>query len=80
MDIRILSQFVTIAEELNITKAAEKLYMSQPPLSIQIKKLEDELDTKLFIRGKRHLQLTESGKLLYRHAKEIISLVKRLKK
>ena len=42
MDIRILSQFVTIAEELNITKAAEKLYMSQPPLSSQIKKLEDE--------------------------------------
>lgn len=75
MDIRILSQFVTIAEELNITKAAEKLYMSQPPLSSQIKKLEDELDTKLFIRGKRHLQLTESGKLLYRHAKEILSLV-----
>lgn len=75
MDIRTLSYFVTIAEELNITKAAEKLCMSQPPLSSQLKALEEELDTTLFIRGKRHLQLTESGKLLYRHAKEILSLV-----
>ena len=74
MDIRTLSYFVTIAEELNITKAAEKLCMSQPPLSSQMKALE-EVDTVLFIRGKRHLQLTESGKLLYRHAKEILSLV-----
>ena len=75
MDIRTLYYFVTIAEELNITKAAEKLCMSQPPLSSQMKALEEELDTVLFIRGKRHLQLTESGKLLYRHAKEILSLV-----
>ena len=74
MDIRTLSYFVIIAEELNITKAAEKLCMSQPPLSSQIKNLEEELDTILFIRGKRHLQLTDSGKLLYRHAKEILSL------
>ena len=74
MDIRTLSYFVVIAEELNITKAAEKLCMSQPPLSSQIKNLEEELDTVLFIRGKRHLQLTDSGKLLYRHAKEILSL------
>ena len=75
MDIRTLSYFVIIAEELNITKAAEKLCMSQPPLSSQMKALEEELDTVLFVRGKRHLQLTESGKLLYRHAKEILSLV-----
>ncbi len=79
MDIRTLSYFVTIAEELNITKAAEKLCMSQPPLSSQMKALEDELDTVLFIRGKRRLQLTESGKLLYRHAKEILSLVNKTK-
>jgi len=75
MDVRTLYYFVTIAEELNITKAAEKLCMSQPPLSSQLKALEEELDTTLFVRGKRHLQLTESGKLLYRHAKEILSLV-----
>ena len=74
MELRVLKYFVAVAEELNITKAAEKLNISQPPLSNQIRALEDELDTVLFIRGKRHLQLTESGQLLYRHAKEILSL------
>ena len=74
MDIRTLSYFVTVAEELNITRAAQKLCMSQPPLSSQIHELEKELNTTLFIRGKRSLQLTESGKLLYRHAKEILLL------
>ena len=74
MDVRTLSYFVTVAEELNITKAAEKLNMSQPPLSSQMKALENELNTILFIRGKRHLQLTESGQLLYRRAKEILNL------
>ncbi|MDO4493219.1 MAG: LysR family transcriptional regulator [Clostridia bacterium] len=74
MELRTLYYFVTIAEELNITRAAEKLCMSQPPLSNQIHALESELDTVLFIRGKRHLQLTDSGKLLYRHAKEILHL------
>ena len=74
MDIRTLQYFIAVAEELNITRAAERLHMSQPPLSAQIKALETELDTQLFIRGKRRLQLTETGQLLYRRAKEIISL------
>ncbi len=74
MDIKSLRYFITVAEELNITKAAEKLNLSQPPLSIQIRNLEAELDTVLFIRGKRNLELTESGRLLYRRAKESISL------
>ncbi len=74
MELRVLKYFVTVAEELNITRAAEKLNISQPPLSNQIKALEAELETTLFIRGKRHLKLTESGKLLYRHAKEILNL------
>ena len=74
MDLRSLRYFVTVAEELNITRAAEKLHMSQPPLSAQIKGLEEELETELFIRGKRRLRLTESGQVLYRRAKEILSL------
>ena len=77
MDLRSLRYFVTVAEELNITRAAEKLHMSQPPLSAQIKSLEEELDTVLFIRGKRRLKLTESGQLLYRRAKEILSLAEK---
>lgn len=79
MELRTLHYFVTVAEELNITRAAEKLHMSQPPLSAQIKNLETELDTVLFIRGKRHLTLTESGQLLYRRAKDILSLTERSK-
>ena len=74
MDLRTLTYYVTVAEELNITKAAEKLHISQPPLSSQMKNLENELNTTLFIRGKRHLQLTDSGQLLYRRAKEILNL------
>ena len=77
MDIRSLQYFITVAEELNITRAAEKLHMSQPPLSAQIKNLEAELDTTLFIRGSRRLKLTESGQLLYRRAKEILSLTEK---
>lgn len=77
MDIRTLQYFVAVAEELNITRAAEKLHMSQPPLSAQMKRLEAELDTVLFLRGKRRLSLTESGQLLYRRAKDILSLTDR---
>ena len=79
MDIRTLSYFVAVAEEINITRAAAKLNISQPPLSAQIHALEDELNTILFIRGKRSLTLTESGKLLYRHAKEILLLANKAK-
>lgn len=74
MELRTLKYFAAVAEELNITRAAAILNISQPPLSAQIRKLEEELDTRLFIRGRRSLQLTESGQLLYRRAKEMIRL------
>lgn len=74
MDLRSLRYFVTVAEERNITHAAEKLGMSQPPLSNQMKNLEDELGTALFIRGKRRLQLTEAGQLLYRRAVQLLEM------
>ena len=74
MDLRSLRYFVTVVEELNITRAAEKLNMSQPPLSNQMKGLEEELGTQLFIRGKRHLTLTEAGAVLYRRAQQLLEL------
>ena len=61
MDLRQIRYFITVTEELNITRASEKLHISQPPLSRAIKELEDELGCSLFIRGKRHLTLTAEG-------------------
>ena len=74
MDLRSLKYFTIVAQELNITRAAEKLNMSQPPLSNQLKALEEELGVTLLIRGKRHLQLTEAGNLLLRRANQILEL------
>ena len=74
MELRDLRYFTVTAEELNITRAAERLNMSQPPLSNQIKGLEEELGVQLFIRGKRRLQLTDAGSLLYRRAQQILEL------
>ena len=66
MELRTLNYFLTVAEELNITHAARKLHMSQPPLSRQLAQLEEELGVTLFIRGKRKIELTEEGKYLMR--------------
>lgn len=74
MELRTLHYFTVVARELNITRAAEKLNMSQPPLSNQIKALEEELGVQLFIRGKRHLELTEEGALLLRRAVQMQEL------
>ena len=74
MDLRSLRYFITVVDELNITRAAEKLNMSQPPLSNQMKLLEAELGTQLFIRGKRRLVITEAGEILYRRAKQLLEL------
>ena len=74
MDLRALRYFVVVAEELNITRAAERLNMSQPPLSSQIKALEDELGVQLFIRGKRHLTITDAGTHLLRRARQMLEL------
>ncbi|MHC9533520.1 LysR family transcriptional regulator [Dellaglioa sp. BT-FLS60] len=75
MELRVLNYFIAIVQEKNITKAAEKLHLSQPTLSRQIKDLEEEIGDQLFIRGNREVILTEKGDYLYNHAKEIIKLV-----
>lgn len=74
MDFRSLTYFSAVAEELNFTRASEKLAMSQPPLSNAIKQLEDELGVTLFIRGKRHLTLTPEGLLLKKRASQLLEL------
>lgn len=80
MDIKRLKYFVTIVEEGNISAAAKKLHISQPPLSSQIKLLEKELNLKLMERGPRTITLTRAGKLLYKRAKNILDLTETTKK
>ncbi len=74
MELRVLRYFLTIAEEENITRAADILHVTQPTLSRQIMQLEDELGTKLFKRSKYCIKLTEDGLFLKRRAEEILSL------
>ena len=74
MELRVLRYFLTIAEEENITRAADILHITQPTLSRQIMQLEEELGTKLFKRGKYRIKLTEDGLFLKHRAEEILSL------
>lgn len=66
--------FKTIVEEGTISKAAKKLHMAQPPLSMQLKQLEEELDVQLLKRGHRKVELTEAGKLFYKRSLQILNL------
>lgn len=75
MDIRVLRYFVAIAQEQNISHAAQSLHVSQPALSRQLADLEAELNIKLFERGHRQLKLTQEGYYLLERAQEIIGLV-----
>lgn len=75
MDIRMLNYFLAIAEEGSISKAAERLHMAQPPLSHQLKLLEEELGVKLVERTTRRLQLTDAGKALQHRSKQLIELL-----
>lgn len=67
-----LECFVHVAEKLNFTKAAEDLYITTPAVTHHIKKLEEELETILFIRNSKIVKLTEAGNLFYGEAKSIL--------
>jgi DNA-binding transcriptional LysR family regulator len=72
MDIKGLQYFVTAAERLNFTVAAKACYITQTAMSLHIKKMEDELGFKLFIRDKHTTNLTDAGRAFYLRAREII--------
>lgn len=70
-----LRSFVTVAEEQNLTRAAERLRISQPPLTRKIKSLEDELGTPLFERHPMGMRLLPAGERLLEHARGILGAI-----
>lgn len=80
MDLKQLQYFKTIVEEGSISAAADKLFMSQPPLSSQMQLLEKELGCRLFNRGPRHIDVTPAGETLYNYACHLLSLSDQAKK
>ena len=74
MNLKQLRYFLTVAQERQLTSAAKLLYIAQPPLSYQMKQLEKELGTKLFIRESHGITLTEAGKIFQRYAQQVVNL------
>lgn len=78
MEIRTLRYFLEVAREENMSKAAERLHVSQSTLSKQLKALEDELGKKLFIRHSFSIELTEEGMLLRKRAEDLLSMADKI--
>lgn len=74
MELRVLRYFLEVAREENMTHAAERLHISQPTLSRQIRELEEELGKRLFIRSNHSVSLTEEGLLLRKRAEDLVEM------
>ena len=77
MDIRVLRYFLAVAREQSFSTAAERLFLSQPTLSRQLKELEDELGKNLLVRSNKGVTLTEEGMILRKRAEEIVELMEK---
>jgi DNA-binding transcriptional LysR family regulator len=80
VEIRQLRYFVAVAEERNFSRAARRLHVTQPPLSMQIKSLEEELDTALFNRSNRGVSLTAAGEVFLEEARAMLASLERTKR
>lgn len=69
-----LQTFVTVASEGSMTAAADKLFLTQPAVSQQMRNMEDDLGVELIVRGSKQIKMTAQGEILYEHAKKILSL------
>ena len=76
MELRQLEYYVAVVQHGSILQAASALNLSQPPLSVAMKQLEQELGTPLFFRGARRIQLTAAGERFYQRALDILSLTR----
>jgi len=78
MSLAQLSYFVAVAEEEHLTRAAHRLHISQPPLTRQMRSLEDELDVQLFERTPRGMKLMPAGEVFLKEAREILARVEQI--
>lgn len=78
MELRTMRYFLAVAREENMTRAAERLHVTQPTLSKQIQALEDELGKKLFVRHSFSIELTEEGMLLRKRAEDLVSMADKI--
>jgi DNA-binding transcriptional LysR family regulator len=74
LELRLARQFVVVAEELNFRRAAARLHMSQPPLSVAMQNLEAAVGTPLLDRSRHHVRLTAAGQVFYRDAQRLLQL------
>lgn len=79
MELKDIEYFLAIAEEGNLVKAAERMYISQPAMSKFLSKLENEYGTKFFIRNHNHLKLTNFGLIFLDGAKKIMDIFRQTK-